>query len=134
MAERQAVADLLLTPAGHAEDTGAAPKKVMRHIRDGDFVLFNRQPTLHKSSIMAHQVRVLRGERCFRMHYANCKTYNADFDGDEMNLHFPQNLLAQAEAKLIACSDNQYCALDGSPLRGLIQVIGHFFFCCALSF
>lgn len=52
----------------------------------------NRQPTLHKPSIMAHRVRVLRNEKeqPLRMHYANCKTYNADFDGDEMNMHFPQ--------------------------------------------
>jgi DNA-directed RNA polymerase I subunit RPA1 len=52
----------------------------------------NRQPSLHKPSIMAHRVRVLRNakEQPLRMHYANCKTYNADFDGDEMNLHFPQ--------------------------------------------
>lgn len=51
----------------------------------------NRQPTLHKPSIMAHIARILPKEQTIRMHYANCSTYNADFDGDEMNLHFPQN-------------------------------------------
>ena len=45
-----------------------------------------------------YQVRVLRGEKTIRLHYANCKSYNADFDGDEMNAHFPQNELARAEA------------------------------------
>jgi DNA-directed RNA polymerase beta' subunit len=53
------------------------------------------------------QVRVLRGERTLRLHYANCKTYNADFDGDEMNMHFPQNEIARAEAGNIACTDYQ---------------------------
>jgi DNA-directed RNA polymerase I subunit RPA1 len=53
---------------------------------------------------------------------ANCNTYNADFDGDEMNLHFPQNEVARAEAVLIANTDAQYLVpTDGSPLRGLIQ-------------
>ena len=78
----------------------------------------NRQPTLHKPSIMAHKVatfgflaisstlscvfvlqaRVLPGEKTLRLHYANCKSFNADFDGDEMNAHFPQNELARSEA------------------------------------
>jgi DNA-directed RNA polymerase I subunit RPA1 len=56
---------------------------VYRHIRNGDVVLMNRQPTLHKASIMAHKVRVLTGERTLRMHYANCKTY-----ADNMGLNF----------------------------------------------
>ncbi|KAJ9054084.1 hypothetical protein DSO57_1018210 [Entomophthora muscae] len=97
-------------------------KKVYRHIENGDVVLFNRQPTLHKPSIMAHKVRVLPGEKTIRMHYANCNTYNADFDGDEMNVHFPQNEVARAEAMLIANTDNQYLVpTSGVPLRGLIQ-------------
>lgn len=55
-------------------------------------MLVNRQPTLHKPGIMAHRVRVLRnpGYQTIRMHYANCNTYNADFDGDEINCHLPQ--------------------------------------------
>ena len=44
-------------------------------------MLLNRQPTLHKGSMMGHEVRVLPGEKTIRMHYANCKSYNADFDG-----------------------------------------------------
>ena len=65
-------------------------KRVLRHLSSGDVLLVNRQPTLHKPSMMAHIARVLPGERTIRMHYANCNTYNADFDGDEMNMHFPQ--------------------------------------------
>lgn len=56
------------------------------------------------------------------MHYANCNTYNADFDGDEMNMHFPQSEQARAEASLIASTNHQYLsATAGKPLRGLIQ-------------
>jgi len=53
----------------------------------GDIMMFNRQPTLHKPSIMGHFARVLKKEQTIRMHYSNCSTYNADFDGDEMNAH-----------------------------------------------
>jgi DNA-directed RNA polymerase I subunit RPA1 len=71
-------------------------------------VLMNRQPTLHKPSIMAHRVRVLRNlkEQPLRMHYANCKTYNADFDGDEMNMHFPQvrPRVSSRPARDVSCS------------------------------
>jgi DNA-directed RNA polymerase I subunit RPA1 len=86
--------------------------------------IFLHQPTLHKPGIMAHRVRVLHNptQKTIRMHYANCNTYNADFDGDEMNCHFPQNDLARAEAQYIAQTDLQYIVpTDGSPLRGLIQ-------------
>jgi DNA-directed RNA polymerase I subunit RPA1 len=56
------------------------------------------------------------------MHYANCNTYNADFDGDEMNMHFPQNEIARAEALQLADTDHQYISgTAGNPLRGLIQ-------------
>eukprot|EP00698_Gefionella_okellyi_P015266 TRINITY_DN4306_c0_g1_i1.p1 TRINITY_DN4306_c0_g1~~TRINITY_DN4306_c0_g1_i1.p1 ORF type:complete len:1591 (-),score=451.91 TRINITY_DN4306_c0_g1_i1:696-5468(-) len=101
--------------------TGAL-KKVWRHLQTGDMLLVNRQPTLHKPGIMAHKARVLPREKTIRMHYANCKTYNADFDGDEINLHFPQNYLARAEAEEIALTDHQYVTpTSGEPLRGLIQ-------------
>lgn len=73
---------------------------------------------------MAHRVRILHNptQKTIRMHYANCNTYNADFDGDEMNCHFPQSELARAEAQNIAKTDLQYIVpTDGSPLRGLIQ-------------
>lgn len=119
--ERQALANQLLAPS-NAFMSGSKNKKVHRHLINGDVVIMNRQPTLHKPSMMAHRARVLPGERTIRMHYANCNTYNADFDGDEMNMHFPQNELARAEANLIANTDNQYLsATAGKPLRGLIQ-------------
>ncbi|KAF5726829.1 DNA-directed RNA polymerase I subunit rpa1 [Tripterygium wilfordii] len=97
-------------------------KLVYRHLQDGDVVLVNRQPTLHKPSIMAHVVRVLKGEKTIRMHYANCSTYNADFDGDEMNVHFPQDEVSRAEAYNIVNANDQYIRpSSGDPIRSLIQ-------------
>jgi DNA-directed RNA polymerase I subunit RPA1 len=116
--QRAAIARTLRTSSA----AGGMPRRVHRHVRDGDVVLLNRQPTLHKPGIMAHRVRVLGNEKTVRMHYANCKTYNADFDGDEMNVHMPQDEISRAEAYELAFSDHQYLVpRDGSPLRGLIQ-------------
>mmetsp|Transcript_27715 Transcript_27715/g.66796 ORF Transcript_27715/g.66796 Transcript_27715/m.66796 type:complete len:1765 (-) Transcript_27715:143-5437(-) len=117
--QREAIAARLLTHARRGR-----PAIVGRQLRDGDMVLMNRQPSLHKPSIMAHEVRVLHNptQKTIRMHYANCNTYNADYDGDEMNCHFPQSDLGRSEAKYIAKTDLQYIVpTDGSPLRGLIQ-------------
>ncbi|KAG7112145.1 DNA-directed RNA polymerase I subunit rpa1 like protein [Verticillium longisporum] len=119
--DRIALANQLLAPTD-SNTSGVRNKKVYRHLTNGDVVLMNRQPTLHKPSIMGHRVRVLPGEKTIRMHYANCNTYNADFDGDEMNMHFPQNEVARAEALQIADTDHQYLSgTAGKPLRGLIQ-------------
>lgn len=85
-------------------------------------LIVNRQPTLHKPSMMCHVARVLPKEQTLRFHYANCKTYNADFDGDEMNIHLPQSYHAQAEAHQIMATHRQYVVpTSGKPLRGLIQ-------------
>ncbi|MDP2628351.1 MAG: DNA-directed RNA polymerase subunit A' [Nanoarchaeota archaeon] len=74
--------------------------KVERHLQDGDIVLFNRHPSLHRGSLMAHFVKVLPS-RTFRLHPAVTTPYNADFDGDEMNIHSPQTEEARAEAKIL---------------------------------
>jgi DNA-directed RNA polymerase I subunit RPA1 len=119
--ERLALANQLLASSSNVSN-GSRNKKVHRHLTNGDVVLMNRQPTLHKPSMMGHRARVLPGEKTIRMHYANCNTYNADFDGDEMNMHFPQTEIARAEALQIADTDHQYLvATSGKPLRGLIQ-------------
>jgi len=73
---------------------------VERHVQDGDIVLFNRHPSLHKASLMAHVVKVLP-YRTFRLHPAVAFPYNADFDGDEMNIHAPQTEEARAEAEIL---------------------------------
>ncbi|KAF5321315.1 hypothetical protein D9619_000650 [Psilocybe cf. subviscida] len=130
--QRTAIANQLLTPQegdratsgkhGLFTRTTAVNKKVYRHLCDGDILILNRQPTLHKPSMMTHKARVLQGEKTIRMHYANCNSYNADFDGDEMNIHFPQNHVARAEAMLISNTNNQYLVpTSGNPIRGLIQ-------------
>ncbi len=91
---------------------------VERHLMDGDIVIFNRQPTLHRMSIMAHRVRVLPG-KSFRLNPAICNPYNADFDGDEMNLHVPQTEEARAEAEILMEVQTQII----TPKSGL-NVIG----------
>ena len=94
---------------------------VERQLMDGDIVLFNRQPSLHRMSIMAHYVRVLP-YKTFRLNPAVCPPYNADFDGDEMNLHVPQSLEAQAEAKmLMAVQDHILSPRFGGPIIGGIH-------------
>lgn len=97
-------------------------KVVYRTMQDGDFMLTNRQPTLHKPGMMGHRARIMRAERTIRFHYANCSTFNADFDGDEINLHLPQDHLGRAEGYDIVHADHQFFVpTDGKPLRGLIQ-------------
>lgn len=75
---------------------------VHRHMMDGDGVLFNRQPTLHRMSMMCHIARIMRQGDTFRMNVGDTKPYNADFDGDEMNMHMPQDEEAEAELKNLA--------------------------------
>ncbi len=91
---------------------------VERHLLDGDVSLFNRQPSLHRMSIMCHRVRILPG-RSFRLNPSVCNPYNADFDGDEMNLHIPQTEEARAEAQILMEVETQIM----SPKHGL-NVIG----------
>ena len=91
---------------------------VERHLKDGDIALFNRQPSLHRMSIMAHKVKVLP-YRTFRMHLTVCTPYNADFDGDEMNLHIPQSKEAQTEARLLMQVQDQILSPRyGAPIIG----------------
>lgn len=94
---------------------------VHRHVRDGDIALFNRQPSLHKLSIMCHRVRV-RPWRTFRLNECVCNPYNADFDGDEMNLHIPQTEEARTEAlELMSVKKNLVTPRNGEPIIAAIQ-------------
>ncbi|MEK6855404.1 MAG: hypothetical protein AABX73_04240, partial [Nanoarchaeota archaeon] len=94
--------------------------KVERHLRDGDIVLFNRHPTLHKQGLMAHYAKVLPG-RTFRLNPAAAAPYNADFDGDEMNIHSPQNEEALSEAKvLLDINSNIISSKNNTNLVGTI--------------
>ncbi len=94
---------------------------VERHLQEGDIVLFNRHPSLHRGSLMAHFVKVLPG-KTFRMHPAVCTPYNADFDGDEMNIHSPQTEEARAEAKiLLDVKKNLMSPKNNTNLIGCVQ-------------
>lgn len=101
---------------------------VERHLVDGDVVLFNRHPSLHRVSLMAHFVKVLPF-RTFRMHPAVCNPYNADFDGDEMNIHAPQTEEARAEAEtLLNVNENLFSPKNSMNLMGCVRdaVSGNF--------
>src|SRR5467141_2084301 len=94
---------------------------VERHLMDGDIVLFNRQPSLHRMSVMAHSVRVLP-YRTFRLPPSLCPPYNADFDGDEMNLHVPQSEESRSEAlMLMRVQDQILSPRYGGPIIGGIR-------------
>ncbi|TFG02695.1 MAG: DNA-directed RNA polymerase subunit A', partial [Promethearchaeota archaeon] len=94
---------------------------VERHLNNGDLVLFNRQPSLHRMSIMAHEVKIMDG-RTFRLNLTVCPPYNADFDGDEMNLHVPQSEEARTEAELLLkVQEHILSPRFGGPILGGIQ-------------
>jgi DNA-directed RNA polymerase subunit A' len=94
---------------------------VERHLMDGDIVLFNRQPSLHRMSIMAHEVRVMP-YKTFRFNLCVCPPYNADFDGDEMNMHALQSEEARAEAKvLMRVQEHILSPRFGGPVIGAIH-------------
>ena len=95
--------------------------EVNRHIVDGDIVIFNRQPSLHRMSIMAHEV-VVMPYKTFRLNTTVCPPYNADFDGDEMNMHALQNEEARAEARVLMRVQEQILSpKSGENIIGAIQ-------------
>ena len=94
---------------------------VERHLKDDDIVLFNRQPSLHKMSIMGHRVRVLDWST-FRLNLSVTTPYNADFDGDEMNLHVPQDIKAKADAQeLMMVPRNIVTPQRNANVMGIVQ-------------
>ncbi len=94
---------------------------VERHLRDGDRVVFNRQPSLHKLSVMVHRVKLIDG-LAIAVSLGVVEPYNADFDGDEMNLHVIQNMLGLAECvELMAVSRNVMNPQNNQPCLSLVQ-------------
>lgn len=94
---------------------------VERHINDGDIVLFNRQPSLHRLSILSHYAKI-KPWRTFRFNECVCTPYNADFDGDEMNLHVPQTEEARTEAiNLMGVKNNLLTPKSGEPIIAATQ-------------
>ena len=114
--------DLSLCPDARARDVELQPGWVVeRYLRDGDWVLFNRQPSLHRMSIMAHQVRVIH-DKTFRLPVCDTTPYNADFDGDEMNLHVLRSYEAIAEAQELMSVNTQIISPQSNkPIIGLVQ-------------
>jgi len=94
---------------------------VERHIVDGDLVIFNRQPSLHKMSMMGHRIRVMPYST-FRLNLSVTSPYNADFDGDEMNMHVPQSIEAKAEIEEICMVPRQIVSPQANkPCMGIVQ-------------
>jgi len=105
---------------------------VGRHIQTGDYVIMNRQPTLRVESMNGHEVIVSEDpdEKVIRLNLSSCNGYNADFDGDEMNIHVPQNEMAMAEVRTIMDIRRKVCsAQHNSPIAGLVQdtLVGLYF-------
>ncbi|KAL1546842.1 DNA-directed RNA polymerase III subunit 1 [Salvia divinorum] len=121
-------AKFIRTPDGHEISLMYSARKhhadqlkygciVHRHLEDGDVVLFNRQPSLHRMSIMSHRARIMPW-RTLRFNESVCNPYNADFDGDEMNMHVPQTEEARTEALMLMGVQNNLC----TPKNGEILV------------
>jgi len=95
---------------------------VSRHMLNNDPILFNRQPTLHRMSMMCHKVKVMSVGNSFRMNVADTKPYNADFDGDEMNMHMPQNEESVSELLNLAAVNNHLISPgNNQPIVGIFQ-------------
>eukprot|EP00118_Oscarella_pearsei_P007073 m.33460 g.33460 ORF g.33460 m.33460 type:complete len:1731 (+) comp31816_c0_seq4:877-6069(+) len=95
--------------------------KVERHLLNGDLVVFNRQPTLHRMSMMGHRIRVLPYST-FRLNLCATTPYNADFDGDEMNMHIPQSLETRAEVQELLMVPRQLITPQSNkPVMGIVQ-------------
>jgi DNA-directed RNA polymerase beta' subunit len=95
--------------------------EVHRHLKNGDIILLNRQPTLHKGSMLAKRIRILPG-KTFRMNLATTKTFNADFDGDEMNIHVPQGLESRAELECLSATKHNIISAQASkPNIAIVQ-------------
>ncbi|KAI1342827.1 DNA-directed RNA polymerase II subunit RPB1 [Xylariaceae sp. FL0016] len=95
--------------------------KVERHLQDGDYIIFNRQPSLHKESMMGHRVKVMPYST-FRLNLSVTSPYNADFDGDEMNLHVPQTEETRAEIRQLCMVPlNIVSPQRNGPLMGIVQ-------------
>lgn len=109
---------------------------VERHMQNNDEVLFNRQPSLHKMSMMGHRAKIMQG-KTFRLNLSATSPYNADFDGDEMNLHMPQSYPSKSElCSLTSVSKQIVSPQSNKPVIGIVQdtLVGAFLFTIRDSF
>ena len=120
--ERKSGERIFLENVDRASLTLEIGDKVHRHMLDGDPVLFNRQPTLHRMSMMCHLARIMEQGDTFRMNVADTKPYNADFDGDEMNMHMPQDEESRAELRMLAAVPwHLVSPANNKPIVGIFQ-------------
>ncbi|MBR4040190.1 MAG: DNA-directed RNA polymerase subunit beta', partial [Clostridia bacterium] len=95
-------------------------------------VLLNRAPTLHRLGIQAFEPILVEG-KAIKLHPLSCTAFNADFDGDQMAVHVPLSMEAQAEARfLMLCANNILKPQDGKPVISPSQdmVIGCYYLSC----
>ena len=78
---------------------------VERKLVNGDIILMNRQPTLHRGSMISQKIKILK-EKTFRLNLAITSSFNADFDGDEMNCHLPSDIPSIVELENLSTVDN----------------------------
>ena len=96
---------------------------IHRHLMDGDYVLFNRQPSLHKMSMMGHRIIVMKGNT-FRLNVSATTPYNADFDGDEMNMHVPQSVESVSDLSISLLSiSKSFLPEKTNPLLALYRIL-----------
>ncbi len=110
---------------------------VERHLIDGDDILFNRQPSLHRMSFMRHRAKVLKEDKTFQLHLCCTSPYNADFDGDEMNAHSLQNIHANGEARHLMAVEKHIISPQGNrPIIHLVQnaLLSSYLLSCKESF
>lgn len=94
---------------------------VERYLRDGDIIVFNRQPSLHKMGMMGHYVKIMQGNT-FRLNLCTVNAYNADFDGDEMNMHVPQSIPTRIEvSQIMMVANNIISPKSNKPVIGIVQ-------------
>ena len=93
---------------------------VNRHLINDDWVLFNRQPSLHRMSMMGHRVKIMVGNT-FRLNVSVTPPYNADFDGDEMNAHAPQSIATKLELKHIMGVKQIISPRENKPIITIVQ-------------
>ncbi|ABA27194.1 largest subunit of RNA polymerase I (nucleomorph) [Bigelowiella natans] len=94
----------------------------MRNLKQDDYVLVNRQPTLHNLGLLSHKIKLISTDHTIKMNYINCKSYNLDFDGDEINFHVIRGYESKSESTFLTFADvNNVSSKDSSLMRNLIQ-------------
>ncbi|MBQ2644343.1 DNA-directed RNA polymerase subunit gamma [bacterium] len=115
-----------LIERGHVQNIKSAKKKIERsdpviwdileEVIDGHPVMLNRAPTLHRLGIQAFEPKLVEG-RAIQLHPLVCTAFNADFDGDQMAVHVPLSIEAQAEARMLMLATNNILApATGKPI------------------